>query len=143
MKQATTQMLLEHLKLEEGFSPTVYSDTTDHLTIGYGWNLDNRPMTEREASFVLEDQVTEINQRVCRELRFYWELPEPVKLAVVAMAFQLGLNGLLGFKKMLHALQCEDWERASREALDSKWAKQTPARAKRVAALIWNAGEES
>ena len=40
------------------------------------------------------------------------------------------------FKKALGAVHAQDYELASREFLNSKWAKQSPARAKRMAELI-------
>ena len=52
------------------------------------------------------------------------------------MAYQIGVNGLLKFKKMISAIEFGDWEEAERQALDSKWAKQTPARAHRHAKVI-------
>ena len=41
----------------------------------------------------------------------------------------MGLNGVSKFKKMLKALEDQDFEKASIEMLDSLWAKQTPNRA--------------
>jgi lysozyme len=52
------------------------------------------------------------------------------------MCFQLGFGGLLKFQKMLTCLADGDRTGAAREALDSLWAKQTPARAQRVAKMI-------
>jgi lysozyme len=62
--------------------------------------------------------------------------PEEIQRALGNMAYQLGISGLLKFSKMLEALKNGQRELASIEALDSSWAKQTPARAKRVAKLI-------
>lgn len=52
------------------------------------------------------------------------------------MAYQLGVSGVLRFRKMLEALRAGDREKAAEEALDSAWATQTPERAQRVARLI-------
>ena len=52
------------------------------------------------------------------------------------MTFQMGLGGVLKFKKMLAALQVKDYTTARREALNSAWARQTPQRAKRVTDLM-------
>jgi lysozyme len=54
------------------------------------------------------------------------------------MAYQMGVDGVLKFKKMMIALQAENYEAAYKEALNSKWAQQTPERAQRVALLIRN-----
>ena len=54
------------------------------------------------------------------------------------MAYQMGVDGLFKFKKMIAALGKGDWNEAAHQALDSRWAKQTPARAERHAAVIAN-----
>ena len=52
------------------------------------------------------------------------------------MAFQMGLAGLLSFKRTLASIAAGDYEQASREMLDSKWASQTPKRAQRTAYMM-------
>jgi lysozyme len=44
------------------------------------------------------------------------------------MIFNLGLSGFLNFKKMIAALGAGDYELASKEMLNSKWAKQVRLR---------------
>ena len=50
------------------------------------------------------------------------------KEVLIEMVFQLGIGGVGKFKKMWEALGREDYLLASTEMLDSRWAKQTPAR---------------
>ena len=52
------------------------------------------------------------------------------------MSYQLGVNGLLEFKRMIAAIVNENYEQAAREAMNSKWQKQTPARVKRHANVL-------
>jgi len=52
------------------------------------------------------------------------------------MAFNLGVAGLLGFKKMIVALKNGNYQLAAKECLDSRYAKEVGARAKRVAETI-------
>ena len=54
------------------------------------------------------------------------------------MAEQLGPAGVLGFHDMLEALASEDWDGAATAALDSQWARETPARAKHAAQVFRN-----
>jgi len=56
--------------------------------------------------------------------------------ALANMAFQLGLDKLLKFKKTLDLLKTGRWDDAANEALDSDWARQVPNRAKRVTDMI-------
>jgi lysozyme len=48
------------------------------------------------------------------------------------MAFQLGTDGLLGFKNTLALIRDGKYAEAADAMLFSKWAQQTPARAKRM-----------
>ena len=52
------------------------------------------------------------------------------------MVFQLGKNGVRKFKKMLRAITIKDYQEASVQMIDSKWARQTPERAKRLAKMM-------
>ena len=63
-------------------------------------------------------------------------LPDDAQVALSLMVFQLGPDGTLEFHAMLKAIASGDWEGAAAEALDSAWAKETPKRAKMVAALL-------
>ncbi len=49
------------------------------------------------------------------------------------MAFQLGTAGLLGFTNTLQLVQAGKYAEAGAAMLQSKWAQQTPNRAKRLA----------
>lgn len=62
--------------------------------------------------------------------------PEDVQRALGNMAYQLGVDGLLGFRVMFAALAVGDRKRAAEAAQDSRWFRQTPNRAKRVIGLI-------
>ena len=42
----------------------------------------------------------------------------------------------MGFKKFLAAVEAEEWETASVEMLDSKWAKQVGLRSTRLRDLL-------
>jgi lysozyme len=48
------------------------------------------------------------------------------------MAFQMGTDGLLGFKNTLALIRDGKYTEAADAMLASKWATQTPARAKRL-----------
>lgn len=52
------------------------------------------------------------------------------------MAFQMGIVGLLGFTNTLAAIKRGDYAAAATGMLASLWARQTPARAKRMADMM-------
>lgn len=113
-----------------------YKCTENKLTIGIGRNLEDTGISEAEAYFMFENDLV----RVERELSIdrdvgtiFARQPDIVQNALLNMCFQLGLSGLKQFRRMWAALDGKDYELAHAEALDSRWAKQTPNRAKRVA----------
>lgn len=52
------------------------------------------------------------------------------------MCFNVGVSGLLAFKRMLAACERGDYGRAAEEMLDSKWAKQVGGRADELARMM-------
>jgi len=52
---------------------------------------------------------------------------------LINMRFNLGMSRLMGFVKMWQAIDDENWEAASKEMLDSLWAKQVGSRATELA----------
>ncbi len=132
--------VLSDLKRDEGLRLEPYNDSVDKLTIGYGRNLDDVGITEREAEFLLENDLRRSLADLDRALPWWHGLSEASRRGLVNMCFNLGLPRLLTFKKMLAALQAGDGDLAADEALDSKWAGQVGDRAKRIAALYRDTG---
>ena len=52
------------------------------------------------------------------------------------MCFNMGSPRVSKFKKMLGALKVQDYQTASKEMLDSKWANQVPNRARRLSEIM-------
>ena len=61
------------------------------------------------------------------------------KEVIVNMVYQIGEGGVSKFKNMWKALDNEDYGEASFQMLDSLWAKQTPARAGKLAGKMRSA----
>ena len=69
----------------------------------------------------------------CEKIYGNWEeLPQEAQHILVNMCFQLGQGGLGKFKNLKVAIEDYQWQRASMEMLDSRWASQTPERAERL-----------
>lgn len=140
MPDHVTAVIADHLRAEEGTVLHAYRDHLGFLTIGTGILIDERKggsITAEENEYLLGNRIGRIGRQLDERLPWWREQPEAVQVALAAMAFQLGVGGLLGFPKMLGALRAGDREAAALEALDSKWAREdTPARAARVAAMI-------
>ena len=52
------------------------------------------------------------------------------------MSYQMGVNGVSKFRKMITNMKDENWSKAADEMLDSLWARQTSNRANRLAAIV-------
>lgn len=128
--------LLSQLRDDEGERLAAYQDHLGFWTIGVGRLIDARKgggITAEESAYLLGNDVTKRDQALRSTYGWFGKMSEPRQAAVLNMSFQLGLEGLAGFPKMLAALRDERWAEAETHALDSLWARQTPARAKRVA----------
>lgn len=84
------------------------------------------------AELLLRDYLQTIDTRL-RVHEWFTELDEPRQHCILEMSYQMGVEGVQGFSKMIEALRNDDYPRAAAEALDSLWAKQTPSRARDVA----------
>ena len=129
--------LVDDLIRDEGLKLFPYKDTLGHLTIGIGINLD-AGITEQEARMLCEARCATISQRLTQALPWIYNISPNRYDALMNMAYNLGISGLLGFHAMLHALETQDWETAAAEALNSRWATQVGDRAKRIAAAFRN-----
>jgi lysozyme len=133
-------MTIQELLLEdEGLRLKPYRDTVGKLTIGIGRNLDDVGISEGEAHFMLVNDITAVQVALHENIRFYDDLPERVQIVLQNMAFNLGVHGLLQFKKFLVFLSEGDWQNASIEMLNSRWAGQVGKRAIRLSKMINNA----
>ena len=136
--------LLKSVKEHEGFRSKVYLDTLGKRTVGYGhlcvedhWEDDK----EYEWGYLEEILIKDLREAIAGadeliEQHNCKDLEGQAKEVVVEMIFQLGKTGVSKFKKMWEALSEYNYIGASFEMLDSKWANQTPNRAKKMAALM-------
>jgi lysozyme len=128
--------LKEQLKRDEGVVRYAYEDSLGFLTIGCGRLIDDRRsggLSPSEIDFLLANDISEKSAQVLEALPWARDLNEPRLAVLINMAFQMGIRGLLGFPGMLGAVRTGDYKAAAEHMLDSKWEKQTPTRAHRLA----------
>lgn len=133
--------IIELLEKEEGFREKAYYCSEGYPTIGIGWLIGykDQPLEDFKAMTIckeaaraqLANEVGIIERALFREIPCYKLLNRARQMALISMAYQMGITGLLKFKKMLAALEAEDYTEAAIEAADSKWYKQTTNRAAR------------
>ena len=123
------QKLAEQLEKHEGLKLKPYLDTVGKLTLGIGRNLEDKGITRDEAFVMLNNDVDYFYKKLDAELPFFKTLNDARQNVLVNMAFNLGVYGLLSFKMTLRLIEYGDFENASNEMLDSKWALQVGSRA--------------
>lgn len=124
--------LTKQLIRDEGCKLVPYRDTVGKLTIGIGRNLDDNGITQDEANYMLQNDIA-LSVKELSQYGWFKRLDEVRQGALINMHFNLGLPRLLTFRKMIAALDAQDFKRAANEALDSRWANQVGARADRLA----------
>ena len=130
------QRVMDQLVMDEGLRLKPYRCPAGKLTIGVGRNLDDRGITKPESMFLLGDDVDECWAQLCKALPWLTSAPEPVQEALVNMAFNLGMNGLLGFKRTIALIQTGQYVQAADAMLASRWALQVGDRARRLADMV-------
>ena len=131
---SAVDIAIARLKTDEGFRSTVYLDTANHRTIGYGFNID-AGITQTAAAALLAAQTEDLAQT----LGGYWwaaGLDDARMSVVVEVAFNDGVSALLHFPKMLAALGAKNWQSAHDELLDSDAARELPIRYNALAQIL-------
>lgn len=127
----------ELLKREEGFALRPKRCTEGKLTIGFGWNLDACGIRVDEAVYRLQNDIGEARHEAMIIFGDDWSALNDVRQAVViSMIFQLGFAGFSRFRMTISYIRFGDYEQAAINMLKSKWATQTPNRAKRCAEMM-------
>lgn len=139
----------EMLFIDEGFRAKPYYDTEGYPTWGIGQRIGakNEPLSHFPGSVTLDEAKAftkarcELNGRLLAKNGHMAEAlaqcNDARRDALLNMAYQLGVgaygvNGLLGFKRMIAAVAAQDWPEAYKEGKASRWYGQTPNRAERV-----------
>lgn len=143
--------IIDLLVFEEGFRSRPYLDSEGYPTVGIGFLLARTKCTPAELKkyydFTLPRESAEAWLR-CHLEDLVKKMAEHQVIApayaatadyyarrcvLISMAYQLGLEGLAKFTTTLGFTAAGRFSVASQQMLRSKWAKQTPNRAKRHA----------
>ncbi len=128
------------IKIEESYRSKPYYCSEQFATVGYGRKLSeqkNAPLpnitaNRAEEDLFVKEKIRELSYALMSRYSVAWSKCNQARQAIlISMAYQLGLTGVSQFQKMWMALSNGDFSLAAKEMLNSKWAKQTPNRAKR------------
>ena len=141
------------LELDEGRGPmrggnfVVYDDATGdpiipgtvvkgHPTIGYGIALDVRGLKPAEAMFILHSAEEDIWSQVVNLFPWAAQLDSVRQVALLSMAFNLGVHGLAMFPNTMECLEQHAWSAAVANMKQSRWWNEVGARAVRIANMF-------
>lgn len=142
---------IQRLVLHEGVRLKPYKCRKGYLTIGVGRNLETNPLTNAEeqvcgdymhgitknaAFYLLRNDIKRVETECKKRIAIWESLDDERQYALLDMAFNIGIHGLLQFKKMLSFLGVGNYRQAAEECLNSKYAKDVGQRAVRIANTI-------
>lgn len=143
--------LQDDIANDEGVVYELYRCSLGHLTGGighlitewdeeyYGMPIGTKISHEQVAAWFAMDIDRTLQD--CKQIfPDFDDLPEEAQLVIANMCFQLGRPRLSNFKKFIAAVNDRDWAKAADEMEDSRWYKQTTARADRLIARIITLG---
>lgn len=139
-------LLEAELRRDEGVNYVPYLDTADppNQTCGVGHNMGTSPipagwkfpLTDAQVNDLLAHDLTVTFAALDLHLPWWRNLDEVRQRVVANCAFNMGINGLLGFHNALFAMQRGSYAVAAAGMLNSLWAKQVGDRAKRLASAM-------
>ena len=128
--------LLAELVRDEGERLQAYRCPAGKLTIGVGHNLDAKGISQAASRFILREDVADVLRELDAALPWWRSLDGTRQRVLVNMGFNLGVPGLLAFKRTLDLVRGGDYLAAAQAMLASKWARQVGARASRLALMM-------
>lgn len=138
----TDPLLLQELRRDEGVRYVPYLDSVGIKTVGVGHNLEAHPLeltyplTDEQVNQILADDLVRVFSGLDRKIGWWRNLSCARQRVLANMAFNLGVDGLLEFRRMILAVDRGHYDQAAREMLNSKWAKQVFNRAIRLAEMM-------
>ncbi len=141
-----TETLRDRLIRHEGVYLKPYRDTLGNYTIGIGHLITEEQatgeyangITEEQAMQLLDEDIAKAKAELATDMPWTLNL-SPLKQDILTeMAFQLGINGLMGFKNLLFHARSGDLDGVAQDMIDSKWHSETPARCEEIANLWLN-----
>jgi lysozyme len=126
--------LINQLKRDEGLRLDAYRDSLGVLTVGYGHNVQARPVagvekegdtiSEGMAYALLTDDLARTMQALDEALPWVDTIDDARKAVLYNMAFNLGVRGLLKWRNTLMAVREGRYNDAADAMMQSKWAYQ-------------------
>lgn len=128
--------LSSELRTDEGVRLFPYIDTTGKVTIGVGRNLTSVGISADEANALFLNDIERAVASLDVDTPWWRQLPQPQQRVMINLAFNMGINHLLGFVHFLAAMQAHNWTSAAIELRNSLWFTQVGNRGPRMLARL-------
>jgi lysozyme len=123
--------MIAQIKRHEGVKLKPYHCTAGKLTIGVGRNIEDNGISEREAEFLLMNDLSAMAD-AAKSYEWYADLNEPRKAVIINMLFNMGQPRFDKFVNTKQFLSDGLYIEAAEEMLNSKWAKDVGRRAEEL-----------
>jgi len=126
------ESLKQRIKRHEGYRPEPYRCNGGQWTIGYGHGIGRGKckISRKVADIILNEDLLHAMMDV-ESLGL--EIDKVRREVLIEMTFWHGFKGLLGFKKMLTALEVGDYDKAADEMMDSNSGRKYSGRMSELA----------
>ena len=117
----------------------IYKCSAGHWTIGIGRNVDingGLGLSDDEVRYLLERDIERVIKELSTEFRWFSDLDDVRKDAMIDISFNLGQTKLRKFVLALDAMAIADYQKASQEFLNSDWSRTVKGRSVELAAMI-------
>ena len=121
--------LIDQLKLQEGLRLKPYECTSGKLSIGVGRNLEDIGISEKEAEMLLLHDIEEAERQLTAHFPWTQDLDEVRLAALINFTFNVGIGTVSKFVNAMALLKEGNFDMASEEFLQSRWANQVGQRA--------------
>lgn len=140
--------IIQILNFEEGFREKPYIDTEGYPTVGTGFKIGPKGAPMSHYQFTLPKEASDAwllsfvdktaRQMLDNKAIFFAmnQCNDARQDVLLSMAYQMGVAGLAAFKNTLSMVVAGNFTGAAAGMLNSKWAAQTPKRAKRHAEVM-------
>ena len=144
MRPSVQERIVPQLERHEGVKLSSYLCPAGRVTIGVGHNLEARPVpgipcevghtiTADQARRLLIRDLVDCDRALNDALPWVSSLDDARYGVLLNMAFNLGVHGLRGFRRMLAAVRGGRYDDAAAEMINSVWARQVKGRARELA----------
>jgi lysozyme len=119
------------LIVDEGLKLKIYKDSKGIETFGVGRKASNG-FRLNEVRYMLQNDIDDFRSQLVRTAGVYNRLSPLRQSVFLNIAFNCGVDGLLGFTEMILACEKNDWIRAGLEILNSEIERNRANRLKQI-----------